>query len=736
MEIKLKLYKIKEKVKNKLALYRRDFVFLRQLNSGQAPVCISPLLNANSKPTVLNLNIIDSCNSKCTMCNIWKQDEALEITPEQLKDVLSNPLFSELQHVGVTGGEPTIRQDLPQVYEKIIEALPNIKGLSIITNAIVEADVKQRIFEVKQVCDSFGVPFSAMVSIDGLGKAHDNVRGTQGNFKTAISVFNYLRNDLNIPVSFGCTISKINVWDVDDFLFYVKAHNMYGRFRIAESINRLYNLDRGKVIRNFDEDETYNLLLFFEKLKHSFEKNTTYKRTYSSIQNILQGGDRLIGCPYHNNGVVLGSKGQLSYCAPKSKEIGNALIQDAQSIYVNQFEEKHRILKEHCNTCIHDYHAPITQQEIHLQSQEQFYARYLKIGQLHKIVTIARWIKKIPKKNTITRIFIFGWYGTETVGDKAILGGIVNYYKGLFGERVEFVIGSLYPFVTKRTCYELSIKATIISTKTFELLAYAKSSDIVVMGGGPLMDLNELYIPLLGFKVAKAYNNKTVVFGCGIGPLKYQKFENAVKQILKYSDEIKLRDLKSVEIAKSYGVTKTIECFGDPAKVYLQSIKSTLSVKQENTLTCYLRDWTFEYFNGSKNEFAVAKKQFEQGLAHLIKTHADRMQVDRIEFHHMHNFVIGNDDRDFSRYFIETYFMDDHRVTFNKKLSTVKSISESMLKSRLNICMRFHSVLFAHTLDTNFIAVDYTLGGKIYNYLRDNNCLDNLKNIEDLIEHK
>src|SRR5690606_12631600 len=125
------------------------------------------------------------------------------------------------------------------------------------------------------------------------------------------------------------------------------------------TINRLYNQDRGKVIRNFDNDETYNLLLFFEKLKQSYETNSKYKRTYSSIQNILQGGDRLIGCPYHNKDIVLGSKGQLSYCASKSKEIGNALEESSQKVYKEQFAEKKRILKENCSSCIHDYHAPI-----------------------------------------------------------------------------------------------------------------------------------------------------------------------------------------------------------------------------------------------------------------------------------------------------------------------------------------------------------------------------------------
>jgi len=32
-----------------------------------------------SKPIVINLNVNDICNSKCTMCNIWKQKQDIEM---------------------------------------------------------------------------------------------------------------------------------------------------------------------------------------------------------------------------------------------------------------------------------------------------------------------------------------------------------------------------------------------------------------------------------------------------------------------------------------------------------------------------------------------------------------------------------------------------------------------------------------------------------------------------------
>jgi hypothetical protein len=46
--------------------------------------------------------------------------------------------------------------------------------------------------------------------------------------------------------------------------------------------------------------------------------------------------------------------------------------------------------------------------------------------------------------------------------------------------------------------------------------------------------------------------------------------------------------------------------------------------------------------------------------------------------------------------------------------------------------MRFHSVLFAETLDVPFTAIDYTNGGKIQAYLRRRRRTERLIQIEDL----
>ena len=83
--------------------------------------------------------------------------------------------------------------------------------------------------------------FSLMVSLDGYRTTHDKIRGRKGNFDSAVEVIKYFKENTNIPITIGCTITKDNLWEVDYLFDYLQENNIYGRFRIGEFIKRLYN---------------------------------------------------------------------------------------------------------------------------------------------------------------------------------------------------------------------------------------------------------------------------------------------------------------------------------------------------------------------------------------------------------------------------------------------------------------------------------------------------------------
>ena len=675
------------------------------------------------KPKVINMLANDICNSKCTMCNIWQQKLEKELSPAELEQILKDPLFEDVKTIGITGGEPTLREDLPELYQACCDAIPGLKGMSIITNAIKSDDVIDRIKAVNKVLSNNGKYFSAMVSLDGVGEVHDTHRGRPGNFETANEVVDYLRNETNIPFSIGCTVTKSNVYDVDELLDWIIEKGIYGRFRVGEFITRLYNNELIDEIRSFDEEETYHLACFFHRVQCTFETHPKYKRTYSSILSILNGKERTIGCPYQGEGVVLDSKGGLLYCAPKSKELGSTLEKSADAIYKDNKEELTRLKNENCSTCVHDYHATATKNEYNKILHKLKWQVMLKLG-------ISKWTlpfissKPYALATNKTNVFITGWYGTETVGDKAILQAIMDFYLDKFDQKVHFIVSAIHPFITERTKKELKFNADIVPYYSRDFVSAARSADITVMGGGPLMEMNALAIPLNAFRLAKKNGKKAVVFGCGIGPLYKKKFHNVVANILNLADEIKLRDSASIAFAKKLAPKKSFELFGDPAYHYVKRRgKELFKSEKKPIFACFLREWSREYARDvSEQEFTNLRHEFEYNQATMIKDFCREFNLTP-HFYSMHTFHVGGDDRTFYRRYLKEHF-SDFNYYLEKKPSTVDMVIKAMQRASYNLCMRFHSVLFAHTLETNFFAIDYTGGGKIKGFLTDKNKTD------------
>lgn len=686
-----------------------------------------------SKPTTLNLLVNDICNSRCVMCNIWQQKRDVELTPEQLGRVLSDKLYRDIKYVGVSGGEPTLRKDLPDIYAAICEALPKLKGTGIITNAIRDRDVIGRIESSADACAKRGVDFNVMVSLDGVGKVHDQVRGKPGNFDSAIRVIEEIKSRLNLPLSVGCTITKTNLWHADELLEYCKQNNIYARFRVGEFIQRLYNFGQTSYIRGFDDDESYHLAMLFTQLEREYETRDAVRRTYRSIAGMLMGKPRRTACPYQASAVVLDCRGDVQYCAPKSDKIGNALVTSSGRLYRKNIAERKRTRKSECDTCIHDYHAPVTAREWTAGLVDKYARRALTTRnaiRLSNRLPIARGHSEVVGPR---RVLITGWYGTETVGDKAILGGIINDYKARYPD-AEFAVTSLYPFLTERTLRELNIDAAVVPVYSPKFLKACASCDEVVMGGGPLMDIGELGVILTAFTIAASKGRRRTVYGCGVGPLNGVFCIDAVRRILNLADRVTLRDRASVEYAKQLTGRQDIACVGDPAGGYVLVRKQALPMPDKRPLlACFLRQWPGGY-RGDRTitEYEQLRSRFEKQLGEQVHHACETLGL-RPALYSMHTFFEGCDDRRFNRAFAEQHLAGldpiiDHRP------STVDSTIQAMRSATACISMRFHSVLFAHTLGVKYLAIDYTLGGKISGFLNDHGAGGSMVSLPDVAD--
>src|SRR5690606_30764314 len=138
------------------------------------------------KPTVLIFNCTWVCDARCEMCNNWKWGNRKEdLTLEQIDRVFDDPFWSNVENLNISGGEPTTRNDLPELVELFHKRLPRLRKIGINTAGITHKRAIPRRTRIVEFTASKGLLFSARVSLDGIGETHAAVRNVKDAFDKA-----------------------------------------------------------------------------------------------------------------------------------------------------------------------------------------------------------------------------------------------------------------------------------------------------------------------------------------------------------------------------------------------------------------------------------------------------------------------------------------------------------------------------------------------------------------------
>jgi polysaccharide pyruvyl transferase WcaK-like protein/glycosyltransferase involved in cell wall biosynthesis/MoaA/NifB/PqqE/SkfB family radical SAM enzyme len=675
-------------------------------------------------PKVINLQAVDICNSRCVMCNIWKDGKREMLSLDELRTFFAQPFFAEVTHVGVTGGEPTLRKDLLELYKMLPEVLPGFVGGSFITHGMQTNRAVEVYSQIHEYYRSRNLRFEGMVSLDGVGAVHDQVRGKKEAFANASRTLLELKAR-GVPAIAACTIVRRNVYGLHDLLDWGRSNGIYIRFRVAEFIRRLYNDSCAPEVRSFTPAEVRHLVSFFQLLLSGYEKEDKIRRTYQSILSLLTGGPRLIGCPYQHGGALnVDSRGGVASCAPKGEVF--ALPAGVAEAHAQLRTHRAEVMRSHCATCIHDYHdnwTPAALAEVTLGRQRQ--------RELYESVDESWTTPEVPaaflELGAMRDILLAGWYGTETAGDIAILQGIISEYLGR-NPALKFRVLSLYPAYTRTTIdawpRDLQARVTIMDYASEEAWRSTSECDAVVMAGGPLMDIQETGKILGLFKRFADLGKPRVIEGCGVGPLHRQDYRWNVCRLARLATSISVRDSASRDALRLMGIGKPVEVRLDPAVTFVRQQGLRHHGDDGKVIRCFLRELTGEYPQG------ITPAQSKEALTGLVRRLLEWYPDHRIELWAMHHFCVGGDDRVFAQQVVRA--IGDARLSFDWTPRTPREVLEAMAAADFCVCMRFHSCVFAAEVGVPFLAIDYTAGGKIQGFLEDVGSEKRLCRLADL----
>lgn len=180
---------------------------------------------ALGKPLALPLNLTVSvsyrCNSRCKTCNVWQRPND-DLTLEEYEKTFAS-LGRAPYWFTFSGGEPTLRPDLPEIVESASRnCRPGI--INIPTNGIQDRIIPNRIERVLQAAQTSEVIVN--LSLDGVGEKHDALRGVRGNFVRAMRTYTGLKalqqRYTNLTLGVHTVISHFNVEELDALYSFVR----------------------------------------------------------------------------------------------------------------------------------------------------------------------------------------------------------------------------------------------------------------------------------------------------------------------------------------------------------------------------------------------------------------------------------------------------------------------------------------------------------------------------------
>ncbi len=180
---------------------------------------------ALGKPLALPLNLTISvsyrCNSRCKTCNVWQRPND-DFTIEEYDKTFAS-IGRAAYWFTFSGGEPTLRKDLPEMVESAYRhCRPGI--INIPTNGIQDKIIPARIERVLQAAPTSDVIVN--LSLDGVGEKHDIVRGVKGNFVRAMRTYAGLKalkgRYKNFTLGVHTVISNFNIDEFENIYSFVR----------------------------------------------------------------------------------------------------------------------------------------------------------------------------------------------------------------------------------------------------------------------------------------------------------------------------------------------------------------------------------------------------------------------------------------------------------------------------------------------------------------------------------
>jgi MoaA/NifB/PqqE/SkfB family radical SAM enzyme len=258
-----------------------------------------------------------ACQSRCRTCNIWRvyidepDKQAKEISKQDYLSFISS-WKRNLLWLNITGGEPTLRKDFSELINDAYDLAPNLYLINVPVNGL--NSTRDVFAKIANHCKNAEIQVT--VSLDGLGKDYQRIRGVKNGFEIVKKHFEELKQLEkrfgNIFVSYQTTISPHNISSMEQLFDYAYplSHNYIVTF--AQNIDYLKVKDVNMEIDQKDFKRSIDFMLNKYKVRRL---RSFFPLTFLTIlKKYVDLPGEYIRCSATHNTLVVDQYGILKYC--------------------------------------------------------------------------------------------------------------------------------------------------------------------------------------------------------------------------------------------------------------------------------------------------------------------------------------------------------------------------------------------------------------------------------------
>ena len=305
--------------------------------------------------SISNYVITNRCNSRCTICNIWKTDPTADPKIDQISNFfeVNKDYLKNLRFIQLTGGEPFLRSDLPEIAEIIHDISPNCM-IWIPTNGLLPQIILNTTQKVLTKIDE--TKLGITISIDGTEKIHDKQRGIIGSYKKALETLNLLsslKKMYKFHLSTGFTLTDLNYNQSHKVQEIAYKHNSDFSVRPINLSEHYY--------RNLEKDKAFSnntVTHYLDIIAKNIIKRKGIIRSLTNLAYIQGSKDfinnqRKMTCSAVTESIYIDIVGDVYPCIIMNTKLGNVYNNTLKEILQSRkaLEAREKIKKLNCPGC-------------------------------------------------------------------------------------------------------------------------------------------------------------------------------------------------------------------------------------------------------------------------------------------------------------------------------------------------------------------------------------------------